>query len=542
MKIEEINRKYDIILASASPRRRELLEQIGLTFRVVTGSGEEVTTHTEPEKIVMELAGVKAHEALMSDRAGRGAESAEADMRRQTKRGAESAEADAQRQTKRGEADAQRPYLIIAADTVVAADGVILGKPKDDEDAVRMLTKLQGRTHQVYTGVTLLSPYGQSSFYECTEVTFVPMTGSQIEEYVRTKEPLDKAGAYGIQGRFAAYVSRIEGDYCNVVGLPLARLVNEIGRLGCKDQDAARQEGACGGMTGKAVCVMPGAACGSDKSRIRLVATDIDGTLVKDSSPEVYPEIVQMFRKLTDQGILCCVASGRQYHSIRRMFAEVSDDIVYIAENGAHIVYRGQDLSVTDMDREQAHEIIRQMRACGEGYEFVVSTPKGSLLESGDDSFIALIRDSYHNQMEVVSDVLKNDPQIIKCAMHHSGSVRKVAEEELIPRWREHVKVCMAGEEWIDFMDAAVDKGNAIRFVQEYFDVGYDETMVFGDNENDIGMMKAAGMSYAVENACGAVKQAAKHSCPDYTQKGVYQVLQSMFDINACIEGEEEAK
>lgn len=262
---------------------------------------------------------------------------------------------------------------------------------------------------------------------------------------------------------------------------------------------------------------------------IRLVATDIDGTLVKDSSPDVYPEIVQMFRELTARGILCCVASGRQYHSIRRMFAEAGEDILYIAENGAHIVYRGETLSVTDMRKEQAHEIIRQMRACGEGYEFVVSTPQGSLLESRDDAFIRLIRDSYHNQMEVVPDVLKDDPQIIKCAMHHDGSVRRVAERELIPRWKAHVKVCMAGEEWIDFMDAAVDKGNAIRFVQEHFSIDREETMVFGDNENDIGMMKAAGMSYAVENACDAVKQAANHRCPGYTQKGVYQVLRNTF-------------
>lgn len=262
---------------------------------------------------------------------------------------------------------------------------------------------------------------------------------------------------------------------------------------------------------------------------IRLVATDIDGTLVKDSSPEVYPEIIQMFRELTKRGVLCCVASGRQYHSIRRMFADVGEDMIYIAENGAHIVYRGKTLSVTDMRKDQAHEIIRQMRACGEGYEFVVSTPQGSLLESRDDTFIRLIRDSYHNQMEVIQDVLENDPQIIKCAMYHNGSVRKVAEQELIPRWREHVKVCMAGEEWIDFMDKTVDKGNGIHFVQKHFDIAYEDTMVFGDNENDIGMMQAAGMSYAVENACAAVKQAANHSCPDYTRKGVYQVLKHIF-------------
>lgn len=201
MEIREINGRYEIILASASPRRRELLTQIGIAFQVMTGGGEEVITKTKPEQIVMELAAKKA-QAVFS-----------------------------QYQT-RAEAGGKKPYLIIAADTIVAFDGAILGKPKDADDAVRMLVSLQGKTHQVYTGVALLSPHGQGGFFERTEVTFMPMTRGQIEEYVRTGEPLDKAGAYGIQGPFAAYVSRIEGDYFNVVGLPLARLVEEIGRLG----------------------------------------------------------------------------------------------------------------------------------------------------------------------------------------------------------------------------------------------------------------------------------------------------------------------
>lgn len=217
MKIEEINRQYEVILASASPRRRELLTQIGISFQVLTSDGEEVTTKTEPEQIVMELSAVKADAVRKRLLEGRGTGGAPL----YAKGGVS--------ETDSGMSGS---YLIIAADTIVAIDGVILGKPKDGQDAVRMLMRLQGRTHQVYTGVTLLSPHGQKSFYECTEVTFVPLAPDQVEEYVRTGEPLDKAGAYGIQGRFAAYVNRIEGDYFNVVGLPLARLIQEIGKLG----------------------------------------------------------------------------------------------------------------------------------------------------------------------------------------------------------------------------------------------------------------------------------------------------------------------
>ncbi len=479
MRIEDIKRKYHIILASASPRRSGLLSQIGFQFQVMTSGREEAAAGTDPQEIVMSLAKEKA-----------------GDVERQylealQKTGAMGGQC----------LQKEREYLIIAADTLVCAGGKVLGKPENEADAGEMLASLQGKTHQVYTGVALYTAHARSVFYECTDVEIAPMTQAQIAEYIASGEPMDKAGAYGIQGKFAAYVKRIGGDYYNVVGLPLARLVQEISALGRRD-------------------------CGA--GAIRLVATDIDGTLVRDSSPEVYPELFQVIRELTDCGVLCCVASGRQYYGIREMFAEVADDIVYIAENGAHIVYRGKDLSVTNMKSGQVQEIIRQMRSYGKGYEFVVSTPRGSLLESRDESFISLIRDGYRNRMELVEDVLLHDPVIIKCAMHHDGSVRDVAQRELIPAWKDRVKVCMAGEEWVDFMDASVDKGNAIRFVQDYFGIGYEETMTFGDNENDIGMMKAAGESYAVENACESVKKAAKHICPDYTKRGVYRVLSEL--------------
>ncbi|WP_418431129.1 Maf family protein, partial [Blautia sp.] len=126
--------------------------------------------------------------------------------------------------------------LVIGADTVVAFQDSILGKPADAAMARDMLLRLQGNTHQVYTGVTLLLRQGgtvtQKSFYEKTEVVFYPMTGEEIDAYVRTGEPMDKAGAYGIQGKSAVFVEKIDGDYSNVVGLPLARLYQELKQMG----------------------------------------------------------------------------------------------------------------------------------------------------------------------------------------------------------------------------------------------------------------------------------------------------------------------
>lgn len=179
-----------IILASASPRRKELLSQIGVTFEIVKAEGEEHITSSVPAEVVKELSMQKAKEVA--------------------------AKCDGS--------------IIIGADTVVSVEGRILGKPKDKADAIQMLHLLQGKKHQVITGVTVLFQDGTKalSFAEVTDVHLYPMTDTQIERYIATGEPMDKAGAYGIQGRFAAYVLGIEGDYNNVVGLPVGRLYQEI--------------------------------------------------------------------------------------------------------------------------------------------------------------------------------------------------------------------------------------------------------------------------------------------------------------------------
>ncbi|MBR1931874.1 MAG: septum formation inhibitor Maf [Lachnospiraceae bacterium] len=193
-----------IILASASPRRRELLGQIGLEFDVLVSAVEEKSTSTEPWQIVEELAAQKADAVL------------ETVLQR------------------REASDAQETeeLLVIGADTIVACDGRILGKPVSKEHAKEMLHNLSGRKHQVYTGVCLLHLTGNNKesrcFHEATQVQFFEMSGEEIDAYVATGDSLDKAGAYGIQGFCARYIRGIEGDYNNVVGLPVGRLYQEI--------------------------------------------------------------------------------------------------------------------------------------------------------------------------------------------------------------------------------------------------------------------------------------------------------------------------
>ncbi len=201
----------EIILASASPRRRELLAQIGLAFRICVSDAEEIITKEKPEEIVMELSEKKADAVARRILAGEASDSAGAEI-------------------------SFEDLLVIGADTLVFSDGEQMGKPSDASGAFSMLSRLQGRSHQVYTGVTLIrlgsgKECRRKSFYEKTQVEFYPMQEEEIRGYIATNEPMGKAGAYGIQGIGGRFVKRIEGDYNNVVGLPVARLYQELRKI-----------------------------------------------------------------------------------------------------------------------------------------------------------------------------------------------------------------------------------------------------------------------------------------------------------------------
>lgn len=187
-----------IILASGSPRRRQLLEQMGISFDVVVSDADE-TISGAPQDQVAALSARKA--------------AATAEMLR-----AQGNDADT---------------VIIAADTLVALGSAVLGNPANAEDAFVMLKSLQGRKHTVYTGVTLLPTDGEAdTFVEATDVFFRPLTDAEIHAYIDTGEPFDKAGAYGIQEKGALLVARVEGDFYTVMGLPLAQLWVRLAGLG----------------------------------------------------------------------------------------------------------------------------------------------------------------------------------------------------------------------------------------------------------------------------------------------------------------------
>lgn len=183
-----MNGELKIVLASKSPRRSEILKTAGFDFTVrVQESDETLPEGICPEDAVVYLAATKAKAV------GRSSDE-----------------------------------LVIGADTVVVLDGKILGKPKNKADAFDMIKSLSGRIHSVYTGVCAISDVGTFSFAERTDVEFSELTDAEIEEYINTDEPYDKAGAYGIQGLASKFIKGINGDYFNVVGLPISSIYQKI--------------------------------------------------------------------------------------------------------------------------------------------------------------------------------------------------------------------------------------------------------------------------------------------------------------------------
>lgn len=184
-----------LILASASPRRKELLAKIGLPFDIIPAKGKETITKESPAEVVMELSRQKAQEIA---------------------------------------AQQTEECIVIGADTIVAKGETIMGKPKDEKDAYRMLAGISDDCHQVYTGVTIIRTGKQAkniTFAEKTDVYLYPMSEAEIRAYIASGDPMDKAGAYGIQGDFAIHVKGIQGDYYNVVGLPIGRVYQELKKL-----------------------------------------------------------------------------------------------------------------------------------------------------------------------------------------------------------------------------------------------------------------------------------------------------------------------
>lgn len=261
---------------------------------------------------------------------------------------------------------------------------------------------------------------------------------------------------------------------------------------------------------------------------IKLIATDVDGTLVKDGTLSINPQYYRVIEALIDQGIHFVVCSGRQYTSIEKLFRPIKEKLMYVTDGGTAIRSYTQILKVYELEEHLWKEIQKDVRR-NPALDQVLATPDYSLAEDAGSRMFTWLRDSYGFRMKEVPNLGEvTNEQVIKLSVYHPTSCEEICTPEFIPKWKDKVSIACAGKEWIDCVSLEANKGTAIKWLQQYWGIKPEETMAFGDNLNDIEMLKAAGESYAVGNAREECKAVAGHVIKPYSEDGVLEILKSL--------------
>lgn len=261
---------------------------------------------------------------------------------------------------------------------------------------------------------------------------------------------------------------------------------------------------------------------------IKLIASDIDGTLVPEGSHEISPEYFKVIEDLKEVGITFCACSGRQYASMLDLFRPVADDIYFIAANGTVIRTRERLLHCWTIEKDLFLPLIEAVRGV-EGGEFVVETPDTSYMECGEDSeLMHLMRDNYHYDAHNVDDVTKIPlDNIVKVSINHPDVEHATADLRKDPRFG-HLSMVISGARWLDITAREAGKGEAYALLQEYLGIGIEETVYFGDNLNDLSAFKETGVALTVANARSELKEAADIVERSYSKMGVLRELRNI--------------
>ncbi len=264
---------------------------------------------------------------------------------------------------------------------------------------------------------------------------------------------------------------------------------------------------------------------------IKLVISDIDGTLVGDGQGygALDPEYYEVIHRLRKKGIRFLACSGRQRQSIQKLFRPVADEMLFACDGGSDVYEKGSLLYAKTLEKEMANEIIRDGRQISE-CDILVCTTERAYCASEDSEMYHWMVDSYGFDLVAVPDLTKDiREEIVKVSLYHRDRAEELTNPWFRPRWEDRVKLNLAGIQWLDCVPTDAGKGEAVRFVQEYLHILPSETIVFGDNQNDIEMFLAAGKSYAVENARQEVREAADIICESYENNGVLKILKNLF-------------
>jgi hypothetical protein len=261
---------------------------------------------------------------------------------------------------------------------------------------------------------------------------------------------------------------------------------------------------------------------------VRLIISDIDGTLVPEGSTELHPEYIEVIQKLTDRGIHFAAASGRQASSIDVVFRKLRDRIYYVGDNGASIQRYGKLVREVKLHLEDTLGLIDDARKIPDCH-LLLSTMDGFFMDTDDVDFQHLIFDTYKGSGAVVEDVRSCADDCIKISLYCKQDPHEV-RDLLYEKWKSRFVVQVSGARWIDFNAMEASKGNAVRWLQEELGITPAQTVAFGDNFNDVSMLKQAERSYASVLSHPDVKAAARYEVASYEENGVLQVLKQILE------------
>ena len=257
---------------------------------------------------------------------------------------------------------------------------------------------------------------------------------------------------------------------------------------------------------------------------IKFIATDMDGTLL-NSNNEIHADFYPMFQSLKEKDIIFAAASGRQYYNLLERFKDIKDDMMFIAENGTFVVYKGKELIVNSLEKNIAKELIEIGRTIPNSY-VILCGKNSAYIESHDERLIKQTA-KYYERYKIVENLTSIDDDILKVTIcDFNGSENN--SNNYFDEYKDKVQITVSGEIWLDMVAKGINKGVAINEIQNLLNIDYKETMVFGDYLNDLEMMSSAYHSYAMANAHDTLKKAARFIAKSNDENGVIQAIKSV--------------
>lgn len=260
---------------------------------------------------------------------------------------------------------------------------------------------------------------------------------------------------------------------------------------------------------------------------IRLIVTDVDGTLGPVSTAVIHKEYYEVIEKLLKKGIIFGAASGRTYEALARLFEPLSDQMLFLSDNGARCCYRGEELFSLPMSVEDARELIRDTRKLPD-CQCVCQASDSSYFGKEDEEVYKIMRDQMRYNVTMLDDLLTLSVPLLKFTVYHREDAEKITAGYFQDKWKKTHQVACAGISYMDVMRMDANKGTGIRRIQEYFQIKPEESMAFGDNINDIEMLHNCYHSYAVGDSREEVKREARFVAPPMKEDGVLSILKTL--------------